>query len=50
MAKSTLGNWIVVSEINSDGTVATVKTSKIDGEKLMPDTFYRVVNGEFEEA
>ena len=49
-AKSSVGNWIVVSEINQDGTVATVKTAKIDGAILKSDTFYAVKNGEFVEV
>ena len=46
-AKASLGNWIVVSEIDGNGKVLCIKTSKIDGKELKPDTWYKVVKGEF---
>ena len=52
-AKACLGSWIMLAEWKfKDGGwhIADVKTAKIDGEKLKPDTWYMLKNGEFEEA
>ena len=52
-AKACLGSWIMLAEwvIMGDGWhIKTVKTAKIDGEKLKADTWYMLKNGEFEEA
>ena len=52
-AKACLGSWIMLAEwvLMGDGWhIKTVKTAKIDGEKLKADTWYMVKNGEFEEA
>ena len=52
-AKACLGSWIMLAEwvLMGDGWhIKTVKTAKIDGEKLKPDTWYMLKNGEFEEA
>ena len=52
-AKACLGSWIMLAEwvFVSDGWhIKTVKTAKIDGEKLKADTWYMLKNGEFEEA
>jgi hypothetical protein len=41
--------WIVLSEwVNDNGwKVKCVKSAKIDGIKLLPDTFYKLENGKF---
>ena len=52
-AKACLGSWIMLAEWKfKDGGwhIADVKTAKIDGEKLKPDTWYMLKNGEFEET
>ena len=52
-AKACLGSWIMFAEwvfMSDDWHIETVKTAKIDGEKLKADTWYMLKNGEFEEA
>ena len=52
-ARACLGSWIMLAEWkyeNGRWHIADVKTAKIDGEKLKPDTWYMLKNGEFEEA
>ena len=52
-AKACLGSWIMLAEwvFMGDGWhIKTVKTAKIDGEKLKTDTWYMLKNGEFEEV
>nr|DAF73284.1 MAG TPA: hypothetical protein [Caudoviricetes sp.] len=52
-AKACLGSWIMLAEwvLMGDGWhIKTVKTAKIDGEKLKADTWYILKNGEFEEV
>jgi len=46
-AKSTLGNWIVLSEIDSNHKVLCVKTAKVDGKKIKADTWYKLEGGKF---
>ena len=51
-AKACLGSWIMLAEwvLMGDGWhIKTVKTAKIDGEKLKADPWYMLKNGEFEE-
>jgi hypothetical protein len=53
-AKGALGCWIVLSEwdVNIEGIrhIIDVQCAKVDGEKIKPDTFYRLENGEFVEC
>ena len=52
-AKGSLGCFIVLAEWKkSDGRyhIADVKSAKVDGEKIKPDTFYKLINGEFVET
>ena len=52
-ANACLGSWIMLAEWadTSEGWhIKTVKTAKIDGEKLKADTWYMLKNGEFEEV
>ena len=46
-AKGALGCWIVVTERNDDGEIVCVKTHKVDGKTIKPDTFYQVKGGKF---
>ena len=50
MAKGAPGCWIVLTERGDwDGTtfpIKEVKAFKVDGEKIKPDTFYKLENGE----
>jgi len=51
--KSKLGNWIVLAEwawVDNKYTPVCVKAAQIDGEKLKPDVWYTLKNGEFVEA
>ena len=49
-AKSTIGNWIVLSEIDQNGKVLCVKTAKINGKTLKPDIWYKLEQGKFKEV
>ena len=49
-AKSTVGNWLVLSEYDSEGNVKTVKTVKVDGKEIKADTFYKLIDGKFVKA
>lgn len=53
-AKGSIGCFIVLAEWKEfeDGTyhIVDVKSAKVDGEKIKPDTFYKLINGEFVEA
>ena len=50
MAKGAPGCWIVLTERDEwDGEaypIKCVKAFKVDGEKIKPDTFYKLENGE----
>ena len=54
-AKAKIGSWITLSEWRWDKTKRCnipicVKTEFIDGEKIKPDTWYQLINGEFKEV
>ena len=52
-AKGSLGCFIVLAECKKLGCeyhIVDVKSAKVDGEKIKPDTFYKLINGEFVEA
>ena len=52
-AKGSLGCFIVLAECKEMGGeyhIVDVKSAKVDGEKIKPDTFYKLINGEFVEA
>jgi len=49
-AKSSVGNWIVLSEYDNGGNVVTVKTFKVDGKKIKTDTFYCLKNKKLQEV
>ena len=55
IGKAALGCWLVLSEWvwneeKERHIPACVKAAQIDGEKLKPDTFYKLQNGEFTEV
>ena len=52
-AKGSLGCFIVLAEYKKLGReyhIVDVKSAKVDGKKIKPDTFYKLINGEFVEA
>ena len=52
-AKGSLGCFIVLAEwkeLGGEYHIVDVKSAKVDGEKIKPDTFYKLINGEFVEA
>ena len=51
--KGALNNWIVLAEwadVDGEYTPVCVKAAQIDGEKLKPDVWYMLKNGEFVEV
>nr|DAE02876.1 MAG TPA: hypothetical protein [Siphoviridae sp. ctrvp54] len=48
--KAKTGSWIVLAEYDEDSKPVCVRAAQIDGEKLKPDTFYTLKNGEFTET
>lgn len=48
-AKGALGCWIVVSEWEDNG-IKDVQCSKVDGDRIKPDTYYMLRGGEFIEV
>jgi hypothetical protein len=52
-ASGALGCWIVLAEWKQDKKgnwkIKTVKTAKVDGKKIKPDTYYTLVEGKFVE-
>ena len=49
-AKGSKGCWLVLGEKNDYGELIDVQCRKVDGVKIKEDTFYMLVNGEFEEV
>ena len=52
-AKGSIGCFIVLAEYKElvgKYHIVDVKSAKVDGEKIKPDTFYKLINGEFVEA
>jgi hypothetical protein len=48
VAKASIGSWIVLAEYEENSRkVRWVKSAKIDGKKLLPDTFYSLKSGKF---
>ena len=55
VAKAKKGSWITLSEWKYDRSLnrnipICVKTEYVDGERIKPDIWYRLVNGEFTEV
>lgn len=48
--KGELNTWITLAEYDNKGNVICVKSAKIDGEKLKPNTWYRLKDEEFIEC
>ena len=48
-AKGALDCWLVLTEWNNNG-IAEVRSVKVDGELVKPDTFYTLLDGEVIEA
>ena len=48
--KAKIGSWIVLVEYDEDSKPVCVRAAQIDGDKLKPDTFYSLKNGEFVEG
>ena len=52
-AAGALGDWIVLTERydwERDYQIKDVKAFEVDGEKIQPNTFYKLVDGEAVEA
>ena len=49
-AKGSLGCWLVLTERDDDGHIVQVKAVMVDGEKIKPDTFYMLSDGEIIEV
>ena len=50
MVSASLGSWIVLAEYDRQGKPLCVRAAQIDGEKLRPNVFYKLKDGEFVEA
>ena len=50
VARAALGNWIVLSELDLDYNLKSVKTAKVDGKKIKADVWYTLKNGKFVKA
>ena len=48
--KAALGNWIVAAEYDVNHYPICVKSALVDGEKIKPNTWYKVRDGEFVEV
>ena len=46
-AKAELNSWIVLSEYDDNNKLKCVKTAKVDGKKILPNTWYQLKNGKF---
>ena len=46
-AKANLGSWIVLSEYDDNYILKCVKTVRVDGKKILPDTWYMLKNRQF---
>jgi hypothetical protein len=45
-AKASLGSWIVLTEWDEDHIIF-LKSAKIDGKRMKPDTWYMLKGGKF---
>lgn len=45
-AKGALGDWLVLTERDSDWNIRDVKAVRVDGVTIEEDTFYELINGE----
>jgi hypothetical protein len=52
-AKAAIGSWITLAEWERIGDVwkpICVKTELVDGERIKADTYYKLIDGKFEEV
>lgn len=49
-AKGAMGCWLVITERDSNGHILDVRTAKVNGTRIKPDTWYRLRDGEFVEC
>ena len=52
-AKAAIGSWITLAEWKRIGNVwkpVCVKTEQVDGKRIKADTFYKLIDGKFEEV
>ena len=52
-AKAAIGSWITLAEwerIEGVWKPICVKTEQVDGEHIKADTYYKLINGKFEEV
>ena len=52
-AKAAIGSWITLAEWKSIGGVwkpICVKTEQVDGKRIKADTYYKLIDGKFEEV
>ena len=49
-AKASAGSWIVCAEYDNDLNLIAVRSEKVDGKIIKPDTWYSLKNGAFEEV
>lgn len=47
IASGALNNWIVCVEWKPNGEILDIKSAKVDGVYILPDTYYRLEAGEF---
>ena len=46
MAKGSLGSWIIIAEFDrKNGSIKNIKSFKVDGKNILPDTFYKLKDG-----
>ena len=49
-ARGIKGCWIVLTERDADGSILSVQSFRVDGEKVKENTLYTLQNGEVEEV
>ena len=52
-AKAAIGSWITLTEWKSIGDIwkpICVKTEQVDGSRIKADTYYKLIDGKFEEV
>ena len=49
-ASAGIGSYIVIAEYDDDGNFVAAKMGKVDGKKLKPNVFYKLVGGKFVKA
>ena len=49
-AKGARGNWLVLTERDSNWHILDVKAVKVDGKRIKADTWYKLVDGKVQEV